>query len=145
MNKLPYNMTMVLGSEDAQAIESAINQGIDSRLNAISFEYSIDNARFFPRMSVNIESSSSLAVLLYRLWEAWEDGDCEASGDLFNGICDTLGLEDPWLVDNYDAVMPDIYYGSYEHIGKQFIGPLDKIVEHCIDRGSAPTKGEFDD
>jgi hypothetical protein len=135
MGSNTYSFKIPRGSSELKVITKAINQGIDSRLNAVFFSQSID--RHF--VAIEIADTKSLSVLMYRLWEnGQEDGGYE-SEDMFFAICETLGLEDPWLVDSEDGIMPEIYYGSYKKVGAQFIAPLDKVVTHCLDRGSAPT------
>ena len=68
-----------------QEIAEAINQGIDSHLEAIFFTQDGRNITIEP---------DSMPVLLRRLVEMWDDGN-EDAGDTASCILSTLGFE--WI------------------------------------------------
>ncbi len=80
----PYPIECHLG-EDFESLSNAINQGIDSRLEAIFFKHSIGN---YGRQRVVIEPKS-VSVLVRRLMES---GSAPAEL-LASSICGTLGIE----------------------------------------------------
>jgi len=85
----PYVITCKLQSEDYQAIAAAVNQGIDSRLEACFVPARGDR---FHRTASKLEcclSPESLPVLVRRLMEV----DNEPANLLAIGICQTLNIE----------------------------------------------------
>lgn len=81
----PYPVEMHNGSEDLQAIAAAVNQGIDSHLEAVQFA---ESAGSHGRRRFVFEPAS-VAVLVRRLMESGE----ENAESLASGICETLGIE----------------------------------------------------
>jgi hypothetical protein len=76
----PYPITFGCSGDDYFAFEDAVNQGIDSRLEAV----------FTSRREGRFEvSADSLHVLVRRLMEAGS----EEADSLASGICETLGIE----------------------------------------------------
>lgn len=87
----PYTMSLV--GADARACQTAVNQGIDSHLEACFCPDRGDSFNVFPcgpvsRLECRL-SPESLPVLVRRLLES-ED---EAGENLASGICETLGIE----------------------------------------------------
>lgn len=95
----PYPIACWPSSDDHKALAAAINVGIDSHLEAVSFATGTDH-RGAPRYTIEPES---VAVLVRRLLEgdgisselsADEQGKLqEAMNDLASGICSTLEIE----------------------------------------------------
>lgn len=90
----PYPISCWPGSEDFQALATAINVGIDAHLEAVTFEQGADH-RGAPRFTIAVES---LPVLIRRLLEgdgiAADDEEAWNSAlDLASGICQTLNIE----------------------------------------------------
>lgn len=88
----PYPMELV--GQSAMVAIDAVNQGIDSHLEAV------DAHGFRPRYAhkagVQIESPESMHTFLRRLTERWERDDSpdgEEAGDLASCILETLGYE----------------------------------------------------
>ena len=88
-----YQMSLV--SDDAQAVEAAVNQGIDAHLEACfipdrgdSYEWKQDKSWCIARLHCHV-SPESLTVLVRRLLES---GNEEAEM-LASSICDTLDIE----------------------------------------------------
>lgn len=80
----PYPVECWAGSPDFEAICTACNQGIDSRLEAIFVKQSGGG-----RERVRFEfEAASIPVLVRRLMEGDENAESLASG-----ICETLGIE----------------------------------------------------
>lgn len=77
----PYPIEMHNG-DDFAALCLAVNQGIDSHLEAIDFKQSVGG---YGRTRITLEPQS-VSVLVRRLLE---DGDDALAG----GICQTLGIE----------------------------------------------------
>lgn len=82
----PYRMT--LKSEDAEWATEAINQGIDSHLEACMVPTRGDSYSYTGGLDLRL-SAESLAVFLRRLTESWEDHNM----DLASSILWTLGVE----------------------------------------------------
>ena len=91
--------TMSLVGEDRQKVVTAVNQGIDSRLEACFVPARVDCFRFRTpagvrgkisgaRLECNV-SPQSLPVLVRRLMESGDD----AAWSLASGICQTLEIE----------------------------------------------------
>ncbi len=80
---------MELVGADAEVATEAINQGIDSHLEAVSFTQ-------FPgrhgKLGINVQGADSLHTFVRRLSEMHGDGNDEA-GDLASGILTTLDIE----------------------------------------------------
>jgi hypothetical protein len=83
----PYDMSLV--GEDRRACILAVNQGIDSRLEACNIPDRGDRFTDSGSRLACVVSAESLPVLIRRLLE---DGD-ECGMSLASGICDTLGIE----------------------------------------------------
>lgn len=91
--KEPYTMSLV--GPDAKACQTAVNQGIDSHLEACFIPDRGDS--FKPQQRGNLPvvalecrvSPQSLPVLVRRLLES----DDENANSLASGICETLGIE----------------------------------------------------
>lgn len=84
-----YNMELV--GEAREVVARAINQGIDSHLEAVCFDQYDASNTVASRLGLNIEPGS-VRVLLRRLVEQWHGG-CEESGSLAGDILGTLGYE----------------------------------------------------
>lgn len=89
----PYTMSLV--GEDARACQTAVNQGIDSHLEACFCPHLGDSYRLQQRGNLPVValecrvSPQSLPVLVRRLLES----DNEHANSLASGICETLGIE----------------------------------------------------
>lgn len=83
----PYTMSLV--SEDRAACISAVNQGIDSHLEACYVPDRGDRYNDSGRRLSCTVSVDSLPILIRRLLESGDD----AGMSLASGICDTLGIE----------------------------------------------------
>jgi hypothetical protein len=81
----PYPIEAHQGTETFRALVSAINQGIDSHLEAIQFTQDMGA---YGRLKIVIEPQT-LHVLVRRLMES---GNEEAES-LASGICETLDIE----------------------------------------------------
>lgn len=81
----PYTIECHDNSADFRSIAKAINEGIDSHLEAIEFTESIGE---HGKSKLTI-ASQSVPVLVRRLMES----DDENSLSLASGICSTLGIE----------------------------------------------------
>lgn len=91
LGESPYEMSLV--GEDALTVQSAVNQGIDSHLEAC---YVPDRGDSYEPTGHRLEcevSQESLPVLLRRLWEMFEDG-AEDAYQLRSSILYTLGIEE---------------------------------------------------
>lgn len=73
------------GSEDFGSLTDAVNQGIDSHLEAIHFK---EFPGFYRKRGFRIEPQS-VSVLVRRLMES----DNDNSHSLASSICQTLGIE----------------------------------------------------
>ena len=83
-----YSISMRAG-DDFEALKAAVNQGIDSHLQAVGLaEQEVETTQCGSRWNGSI-SPDSLHVLVRRLMEA---GD-EASDSLASSICATLDIE----------------------------------------------------
>ena len=90
----PYPIACWSSSDDFDAIKTAVNVGIDSHLEAITFEQDSDY-RGAPRFTFE---PASLPVLVRRLLDGdgiAEDDDeaWDKAADLASGICSTLRIE----------------------------------------------------
>lgn len=81
----PYPCEFHNGSQDLQAVAAAVNQGIDSHLEAVQFT---ESQGAHGRRKFTFEPAS-VAVLVRRLMESGE----ENAESLASGICETLGIE----------------------------------------------------
>lgn len=89
-----YHLSALSGSDDAHAIESAVNQGIDSHLEACSMQGLDTYVHTGGRLVCEI-SPESLPVLLRRLTEMAFSEDDEAES-LVRDILTTLELDDEY-------------------------------------------------
>lgn len=81
----PYPIECHQGGEDFRAIQAAVNQGIDSHLEAVFFtQGSGDYGR-----ECLVFNPESLPVLVRRLMGSEDEG----AESLASGICETLGIE----------------------------------------------------
>jgi len=81
----PYPAECHYRSEDFESFEHAINQGIDSHLEAVVYTQSVGTCG---RCRIVIEPQT-VHVLVRRLLESGEDNDAS----LASSICETLGIE----------------------------------------------------
>lgn len=81
----PYTAELV--GEDAKAVEAAVNQGIDSHLEACYLPARGDCYKWKGSRLVCVISRESLVVLVRRLLEAGDETSLASS------ICFTLGVE----------------------------------------------------
>lgn len=91
----PYPIACWPSSQDHQALAAAVNVGIDSHLEAVSFTVDTDH-RGAPRYWIAPESLSTLVRRLLDGDGITEDSNEElwaASQDLASGICQTLDIE----------------------------------------------------
>lgn len=79
-----FDISAMARSADFESIKNAINQGIDSHLEAVRFTQSDSCGRFYLHIT-----PETLHVLVRRLMEASD----ENSDSLASGICETLGIE----------------------------------------------------
>lgn len=82
---IAYDMTLV--GEDAKAAHAAVNQGIDSHLEACNVPARGDSFKVNGSRLECVVSRESLPVLVRRLLEAGDENG------LASGICSTLGIE----------------------------------------------------
>ncbi len=86
----PYDMW--LNAPDETVICAAINQGIDSCLEAVHFDdHGRDDPHGAPQRHITIRDSASMRRLLCRLMESCDDN----ANDLAADIMGTLGYE--WI------------------------------------------------
>lgn len=83
----PYTMSLV--GEDRRACILAVNQGIDSHLEACNVPDRGDSFKDTGSRFICVISPDSLAVLVRRLLENGRDNEMS----LASAICDTLGIE----------------------------------------------------
>jgi len=85
-----YDMSLNLS--DAEIVERLVNVGIDAHLETCYMPSRGDTYCYSEGKLRCGVSGKSLAVLLRRLREAWQEGDEEA-GSLAGAILETLGFE----------------------------------------------------
>lgn len=81
----PYTMSLV--GDDAEAVIAAVNEGIDSHLEACFVPDRGDRFSHSGRRLECVVSPQSLPVLVRRLLEAGDEAG------VASGICQTLGIE----------------------------------------------------
>ncbi len=81
----PYEIECHHHTDDFEAIDNAVSQGIDSHLEAIFFKQGMGG---YGKIKLTFEPAS-VPILVRRLLES----DNEHSNDLASCICETLGIE----------------------------------------------------
>jgi len=109
MNGRPFTMT-IADNDEIRAVIHAVNQGIDSHLEACNCPERGDTykwadvkakGKLLARKLACVVSAESFPVLLRRLWEI----ESEAAENLLLSILDVLGFEDAG-VDMFEIVSP---------------------------------------
>lgn len=83
-NSIPYEMTLV--PDDYEVVAEAINQGIDSHLEAVFLDGEVEEiGGHFPKGKLAIADANSLRVLVRRLteigWRQWSEDDERPDGE----------------------------------------------------------------
>lgn len=84
----PFEMELV--GSDAKHVTAAINQGIDSHLEAVHFDQFIGE---HGKLGIRIKDAGSMRCLLRRLMEAADWDDEEGPQNLASCIVEVLGYE----------------------------------------------------